>query len=318
MTSKKKEHPLVSICIPLYNASEYIEETLNKIFEQTYENIEVVVVDDHSTDGSYEILKTFESDKIKLYKNPKNGGNAARNYAFQQSKGDYIKFMDADDYCSENMIKAQLERLLNEGNENTLIFSPLRLLHPDGSFWHPPRLIDKDFSPGIELLIAIWKRKGFHCPHCHLMHRYLVEKSGGWDEKIIKNQDGEFFARISAIADKSLSVPSEYAVWRRTMKGVSNQTKLDSIDSVIDTLDITSKLLFNYDDSLEMKRICGKYIGFYVYQEYPNIKPLLPKIELLAKTNDIEINLPERKILKLLTLCFGWKTALKLNHKFKL
>ena len=187
MNSADKITPLVSICIPMYNGSEYIEETLQRILKQSYENIEIVVVDDHSTDDSYALAKAFVSDKIKVYQNIKKGGNAARNYAFEMSNGDYIKFMDADDYCSDTMVEAQLKRMISDGTENTLIHSPLKMLYPDGSFFDPPRSIDKNYSPGIELLVAIWKREGFNIPHSHLMHRNLVVKAGGWDEGIIKN-----------------------------------------------------------------------------------------------------------------------------------
>lgn len=100
--------------------------------------------------------------------------------------------MDADDYCTNDMIEKQMERMLKDGDENTLIFSPVKMLYPDGKFFLPPREIDKDYIPGIELLIDIWRERGWNCPHCHLMHRNLFVKSKGWDESILRNQDGEF------------------------------------------------------------------------------------------------------------------------------
>lgn len=310
--------PLVSICIPMYNVSEYIEETLQQILKQSYENIEIVVVDDHSTDESYSLAKAFESDKVKVYQNIKKGGNTARNYAFEKSSGVYVKFMDADDYCSDTMVEAQLNRMISDGTENTLIHSPLKMLHTDGSFFNPSRSIDKDYSPGIELLIAIWKREGFNIPHSHLMHRNLVVKVGGWDERIIKNQDGEFFARVAAIADKALVVKSVFAVWRQTQKGVSAQTSLDAHSSVIDTYSIIIEKLIHYDNSSQMREICGKYIGGFVYEYYPQIKNLMPKIYSLLKKNESSLILPNRRIVKMLSFIFGWKTALIFIKKLKI
>ena len=308
--------PLVSICIPLYNASEYIHETLTRILEQTYTNIEVVVVDDYSTDESYTIAKTFESDQIRVLKNPKKGGNAARNFAFQQSKGDYVKFMDADDYCSENMIKAQLERLLKEGTNQTLVFSKLRVSYLD-MLYDKHRDIDKDYIPGIELLIDIWRLKGFNCPHCYLMSSQLVEQSGGWNETILKNQDAEFFARMIALADKALSVPDEFAVWRHTGKGVSTNSSVEAINSVIDTLDIISKLIIRYKDTDEIRGICGTYIGAYVLGNYSHIKHLLPKVEQLLLSINAEMKFPNRKVIRLFTFCFGWRVALPLIYNLQ-
>lgn len=308
--------PLVSICIPLYNASEYIHETLTRILEQTYTNIEVVVVDDYSTDESYKIAKTFKSDKIRVLRNPKKGGNAARNFAFQQSKGDYVKFMDADDYCSENMIKAQLERLLKEGTNYTLVFSKLKVFYLD-SLYDKDRAIDKDYIPGIELLIDIWRLKGFNCSHCYLMSRQLVEQSGGWNEAILKNQDAEFFARVIALSDKALSVPDEFAVWRHTGKGVSTNTSAEAINSVIYTLDIISKLIIRYKDTAEMREICGRYIGAYVLGNYAHTKYLLPKVEELLNDINAKMKFPNRKLISLFTFCFGWRIALPIIYNLQ-
>jgi glycosyltransferase involved in cell wall biosynthesis len=318
MTKTEIRNPLVSICIPMYNVSEYIEETLQQILKQSYKNIEIVVIDDHSTDNSYSLAKCYESDKLRVYKNIKKGGNAARNHAFEKAKGEYIKFMDADDYCSDTMVEEQVKRAVYDGTSDTLIHSPLRMLDPDGSFFDPPRSIDKDYSPGIELLVAIWKREGFNIPHSHLMHRNLVVKSGGWDERILKNQDGEFFARVASVADQSLSVNKVFAIWRQTKKGVSTQASLTAHSSVIDTYEVITEKLIQYKNSYEMRTICGKYIGGFVYENYPQIKSLMPKIDRLLKKIDSSILLPNRKVLKVLGCVFGWKRALIIIKKLKL
>ena len=81
--------PLVSVLIPLYNAQQYIADTIIKIKRQTYPNIEVIIVDDHSTDESLKVAQQYASEQIHVYVNPLKGGNSARNYAFLQSKGEW-------------------------------------------------------------------------------------------------------------------------------------------------------------------------------------------------------------------------------------
>lgn len=310
--------PLVSILIPSYNATQYIEETINRALSQTYSNIELVIVDDHSTDNSLEIAKKFSSEKVHIYTNPKKGGNSARNYAFEMCKGEYIKFMDADDYCSYDMIEKQMERILKDGDKDTLIFSPVKMLYPDGRLFLPPRDIDKDYIPGIELLIDIWRGKGWNCPHCHLIHRDLFIKSGGWNENIIKNQDGEFFARVAAKASKSLFVNDVFAIWKQTGTGVSSQISLKAQESMLQTYDIISHLILNYKDNEENRYKCARYIGGFVYRFYPQIEPIIPKVyEILDYLNQPLI-LPKRRFLKLLRCLFGWKIALRLIHKYNL
>lgn len=318
MKEVNKNNHLVSICIPMYNVEEYIEETLQKILNQTYKNIEVIIVDDHSTDNSYPLAQKFVCDNIKLFKNDKKGGNAARNFAFKKSSGDYIKFMDSDDYCSDNMIEAQLNRILKDGTNNTLIYSPLKMLETDGRLWCLPRSLDKDYAPGIELMVAIWKQEGWNVPHCHLMHRHLVEKSGGWNESILKNQDGEYFARVYALADKALSVDNALAVWRQTKKGVSVQTSVQAYASVIDTYEIILNILLNYKNTEEMRLICSKFIGWYVCAHYPEISPVMPKINQVLSDANLKLILPERKALNILRVVFGWKLALRIIKIIKL
>ena len=103
----------VSVIIPVFNAQEYINETINSVIKQTYEgSIEIIIIDDHSTDNSFQIVREFESDSIIVKKNPKKGACAARNYGFQLSTGDYIQYLDADDLLSKNKIRSQMELLM--------------------------------------------------------------------------------------------------------------------------------------------------------------------------------------------------------------
>lgn len=318
MYTNNKKDALVSILIPLYNAEQYIEETITRALQQTYSNIELVIVDDHSTDNSLKIAQKYASEIVHIYSNPKKGGNSARNYAFEKCQGEYIKFMDADDYCTHNMIEKQMERILEDGDENTLVFSPVKMLYPDGHLLLPPREIDKDYIPGIELLIDIWRGKGWNCPHCHLMHRNLFLRSGKWDERIIKNQDGEFFARVANIADKALSVPEEYAIWRQTGTGVSTSKNIGAFTSMIKSYDIISKLIVNYNNSIEYKQICAKYIGGFVYENYPRISSIMPMVYAILKDIKQPLILPNRKILRFLRIIMGWELALKIIHKYNL
>lgn len=311
-------YPLVSILIPLFNAENYIEDTIAKILKQTYPNIELIIVDDHSTDSSFQLALKYNSKNVHIYRNPKKGGNSARNYAFEKCNGEYIKFMDADDYCTDDLIEKQMKRILEDGDNNMFVFSPVKMLYPDGHLFLPPREIDRDYTPGIELVIDIWRGKGWNCPHCHLMHRDLFIKSGGWNETILKNQDGEFFARVAAKASKALSVNNVFAIWRQTGNGVSAKVSLEALDSTLETYNIISHLIINYKNNYESRRICAQYIGNFIYQYYSQIKSLLPKIYDILNFLNQPVILPERKVIKFLRIIFGWKIALRLIHKYNL
>lgn len=103
--------PKISVIIPIYNQENYIKPCIESIISQTLQEIEVLCIDDHSTDKSIEILKTFQShdERIKLFTMPKNSGSGpARNLGLQKVQGDYIAFMDADDYYPSQQVLAEL------------------------------------------------------------------------------------------------------------------------------------------------------------------------------------------------------------------
>ena len=84
-----------SIIIPNYNKEEYVEETLDSIFNQTYKNFEVIVIDDASSDNSIEKIKNYD---VKLFHTNRKMAGGARNVGLDNATGDYILFLDSDDY----------------------------------------------------------------------------------------------------------------------------------------------------------------------------------------------------------------------------
>ncbi len=102
--------PLISIIIPVYNNKQYLAECIESVINQTYSNLEIIVVDDGSTDGSSEILDTYgkQDKRIKVIHQENGGVSAARNTGLDIAKGDYIGFVDSDDYCVSTMYEQLL------------------------------------------------------------------------------------------------------------------------------------------------------------------------------------------------------------------
>lgn len=98
---------LISIIIPIYNVEKYLAQCLDSAINQTHTNLEIICINDGSTDNCKKILKDYEKkdDRIVVYNNKNEGVGAARNYGVQKSKGEYIYFIDSDDYISPNYIE---------------------------------------------------------------------------------------------------------------------------------------------------------------------------------------------------------------------
>ena len=115
-------NPLVSIVIPAYNASNYIKEAIDCALNQTYKNIDIVVVNDGSKDdGATEKICLSYGDKIRYFKKENGGCSSALNYAIKQAKGEYISWLSHDDLYLENKIEYQISLIENNQFDDTTI-----------------------------------------------------------------------------------------------------------------------------------------------------------------------------------------------------
>lgn len=111
----------VSVIIPMYNSAQNIGECIDSVINQTYKNIEIIVVDDKSIDNSVEIVESKKDARIKLIKQPTNlGVSKARNMGIKEASGEYICFLDADDFWTKDKIEKQISFI--EKNDYTFVF----------------------------------------------------------------------------------------------------------------------------------------------------------------------------------------------------
>ncbi|HYE37152.1 glycosyltransferase family A protein [Methylocaldum sp.] len=104
--------PLVSVVIPAYNAMAFLRQTLDSVLAQTYDNLEVIVVDDGSTDGTSDLLHGY-GERITVLRQANAGQAAARNYGARVARGDMLAFLDSDDLWDAAKIARQVELLVS-------------------------------------------------------------------------------------------------------------------------------------------------------------------------------------------------------------
>ena len=109
------ENPLVSVIIPVYNCEKYIERCIFSLLEQTYKNIEIIVVDDGSTDQSGAICQKYSDNNLIYVRQNNSGPSVARNKGLSLMSGEYVTFVDADDYVAPNYIKELLQLIWKYG-----------------------------------------------------------------------------------------------------------------------------------------------------------------------------------------------------------
>lgn len=158
------EDALVSVIVPMYNVEIYISKCLDSLLNQKYENIEIIVVDDGSPDGSAEIVKKYiEKDRRIRYVKRENGGlGAARNTGIKVSTGEYICFVDSDDWVESNYISKFVETL--EKDKSDVVIANIRYVFPNGTVrLRTPHIDEYEIISGKDALKREFIGKQYRC-----------------------------------------------------------------------------------------------------------------------------------------------------------
>lgn len=269
--------PKVSILVPCYNSEAYIGETLQSCVQQLYSNIEVIVVDDGSTDKTLTIAREWAClyPQIKVYAQNNAGVCKARNVAFEKCTGDYIMYLDADDVISLDKIQAQIKLL--HGNSNCVIATCAwdRFNKCINEARFPSLSVYKDYDTGYHLIEDLLNGEMFGVS-CYLVHRSLIEKAGLWDESLNINTDGEFFIRVLSYASRILFAGDGRLYYRSNISSSISRRKIseDKGLSLLKSYLLSWKFL-NKQRSLSKRMQQGLYKSClsvaYQYSEFPSV-----------------------------------------------
>jgi glycosyltransferase involved in cell wall biosynthesis len=184
------ESAVVSVIIPNFNYAHYLEETVNSVLTQTHPNVEIIVVDDGSTDNSLEVLSQL-SKKVVVVQSENNGSCIARNLGMSKATGQYIAYLDADDTWDPEKIERQLMRL--KESKADLIFCHMRTYGEDVKSISDVKefVVEHDWfllNPGATPF----------SPSCVLLTRELAFKVGGWNTSLTgPAEDFDYFRKCA-------------------------------------------------------------------------------------------------------------------------
>ena len=176
-------NPLISVMMPTYNNGKYIKQAIDSIYAQNYNNIEIIVIDDGSTDNTKEILQQYKN--IKYFYMEHKGISFARNKALECAKGEYIAFCDSDDYWLPNKLKTQIE-YFEEHPECEIVFTKYKNIIEEDQLKKNKRVVHE---------INIEDSYKQYLPSS-LMKKSLFERYGIFDENFSGIEDAEFVFRI--------------------------------------------------------------------------------------------------------------------------
>lgn len=189
-----KTIPIVSVILPTYNRAHLIEQAIQDVLEQTYQDFELIVVDDGSTDNSEEIIKKMSDGRIRYVRHEKNkGANAARNTGIVTANGKYIAFQDSDDRWLPEKLEKQMQVFKTAPAGTGVVYTGFWRIKGDQKKYVPsPRIKRKEGDIYNELL-----RGNFIGTPTAVVKKECFEKVGMFDEDLPRLQDWELFIRIS-------------------------------------------------------------------------------------------------------------------------
>ncbi|MCO4818304.1 MAG: glycosyltransferase family 2 protein [Bacteroidetes bacterium] len=309
----------VSIIIPNYNNALFIEECLKCCVNQITDlNAEIIIVDDHSTDTSWDLLckyQTNHSRVIRIFKNPKKGACSARNYGYNKSSGKYIQFLDSDDILSKDKLKKQLGALKNADKSFVANCGWIHFDDTPEIEKYKRQLVDKTYTTPINWLLDSWNGGGMGQTGCWLIPRELIEKAGGWDESLLKNQDGEFIARIICNAVEIEFCHEVFAFYRKPTKGnVSSNLTKDAVASALESYK-SYEYILRVEDSKRIRTAIAKNYNSFIYSYYNRYPELVSKAKRHLSDLGENIDVPfSNRVIRNLALVLGIHNTMKLRN----
>lgn len=259
---ENKKEPSISVIVPVFNTARFLEECIVSIINQSFDDLQIILVDDGSTDGSGQICDRFaeKDERITVIHQSNAGVSAARNVGLREAKGKYIVFADCDDTLPQDAY----ENLIKEVKENYLSMGCVRLMSENGTLQNSLSFGEKEISIDTFLKDLFLEKKfpylGY--PTDKLFQMELIKKYGlSFDESIKLNED-RLFVLAYALHCKGV-IFSEHIIYnyRQRESGViqstrRNATVTDSEMTVLDSFRKMRNICRDYSD--ELYYICSR------------------------------------------------------------
>lgn len=221
--------PQISILIPLFNREDLIKETLNSILGQSFVDWECIVVDDGSTDNSWEVVSLFAKDdkRIHCYKRPdtlEKGANSCRNFGFTKAKGEYVQWFDSDDVMLPNKLEAEHRAIVKDNADYcislaTVTDENLNVLHPLKFQLDTQHTVFKNYAMGAVLIITqmvLWRAS-------------FVKGKTLFKPFIKRGQETEVFSRLFFESKNYALVTKENLLYRQHADSKTTKNKLSYV-----------------------------------------------------------------------------------------
>ncbi len=267
--------PKISVCVPAYNVEDYIEECINSILHQTLKDIEVIVVDDGSTDNTGHILDTMKDDRLRVFHKSNGGPVSARRYAVNAATGEYVTFVDSDDFISEKACETLYQGALDSGAEVIFDQSYFSVHNSDIT------IVSKRLEPGLYsvennnmeyIWNHLWGDYEDRIAQSACMSLYKREAAANvWravPDELMLTEDHAFIA-VLAVTVKSMYIIRKPLYYYRYRNNSLFHTAQPNVLSMIQR---NYEFVSQYFGKHEYSKVLMKQLKYYVIQSLMELK----------------------------------------------
>lgn len=220
----------VSVCIPVYNGEKTIQKTVESVMQQTYKNLEILIIDNQSTDNTVQIVSNLKDDRIVFFQNSNNIGMAGNwNECLKKATGEYIHFLCADDYMTKDCIEKKVT-LMDLDGEIAMVSSSTDIVNENGElvFRRCRHKTDTIFD-GYKFAKKSLHRGNLYGEPSNVMFRKkLLETTGLFSTNLYYTTDWELWVRLSALG-KVAYLRESLTKYRISTENTTSQMKLKKI-----------------------------------------------------------------------------------------
>ncbi|SFG93120.1 glycosyltransferase family 2 protein [Pedobacter insulae] len=198
---------MVSVIIPAYNASKTITQTLESVFAQDYSPIEIIIVNDGSTDATESILANYGT-KIKLISTPNKGVSHARNLGLSHARGEYIQFLDSDDLILPGKLTLQVKAL--QENDADVAYGNWQRFIQENKKILVTETVNQQITGDVEIALFT----NFWCPPAVLLYSKRITNRLSWNENLPVIQDARYLLDAALAKGKFVYLPALMAQYR--------------------------------------------------------------------------------------------------------
>jgi glycosyltransferase involved in cell wall biosynthesis len=211
--------PKISVVIPAYNSEKTIKATIESVFNQSFSDFELIVINDGSQDSTLEVISQINDPRIRVFSYENAGGNVSRNRGLKHSVGEFVSFLDADDLWTTDKLQAQLQAL-KDNLDAKVAYSWTDYINADGEIFISGTHTTANGDVYEKLLVHNFLENGSN----PLIYREVLLELDGFDESLEASQDWDMWLRLAA-RYSFVAVPKVQILYRVSSNSVSSNLR---------------------------------------------------------------------------------------------